>query len=119
VSAPLIDPGMLDLMGDFFPSQARVEVKVTSQDPATGQEQEAWADVAGAGAVKAPLSAEERQLAGYTATDQAWWVLFDRAMPWVTTRHRLSIDGTAYDIDAVETDQTGSLTRLRVRQVST
>lgn len=116
-------------MTEYFPSQASIQAKAVVQDPTTGQEQEAWADVLGMRlipAAKAPMSALELQAAGYTATDQVWQVLLQGAYPQITTRHRVTVDETAtggvvgtYDIDAVETDQTNSLTRLRVRQVTT
>lgn len=74
----------------------------------------AWAAIP---CIKAPLSANERQAAQYTATDQAWFVLLDGYYPGITTAHRAVVDGESFDIDAVEHDQTGNLTRLRVRSV--
>jgi head-tail adaptor len=106
---------------DYFPSLATIQAKTVTRAP-SGQEIEAWADVVGLVAIpaaKAPLTAIERQAAGYTATDQAWHVLLKGAYPTITTRHRVVVDGAAYDIDAAETDQTSTVTRLRVRTVGT
>jgi head-tail adaptor len=106
---------------DYFPSLATIQAKTVTRAP-SGQEIEAWADVGGLvgiSAAKAPLTAIEQQAAGYTATDQAWHVLLKGAYPTITTRHRAVIDGVTHDIDAVETDQTGTVTRLRVRTVGT
>jgi head-tail adaptor len=106
---------------DYFPSLATIQAKTVTRAP-SGQEIEAWADVGGLvgiSAAKAPLTAIERQAAGYTATDQAWHVLLKGAYPTTTTRHRAVIDGVTHDIDAVETDQTSTVTRLRVRTVGT
>lgn len=123
MTVPLVHPRLLSDIGrsGFFPSSCTVQAKTTSAD-AYGEEQETWVDVSGLQAidcVKAPLSAMERQAAGYTATDRVWNVLLKGAYPQITTRHRSVVDGEVFDIDAVETDQTGTLTRLQVRQITT
>ncbi len=121
MSVALIHPRLTAANAQFFPLLATIQVKAVTSDP-YGQDIETWpnvAELAEIPAAKAPLTAIERQAAGYTATDQAWHVLLAGAYPAITTRHRLSIDGVIYDIDAVEIDQTGSLTRLRVRQITT
>ena len=119
MAAPMIHPRFVAANRVFFPSLATIEAATTTQD-SYGQPVETWAAVptlTGIGAAKAPLSAQERQAAQFTATDQAWSVLLHGAYPEITTRHRAVIDGAVHDIDAVETDQTGSLTRIRVRTV--
>ena len=118
MTVPVIHPRLLSKIGAFFPSTARIQAKTVVLDD-YGQEQETWADVAMMPAAKAPLSAEERQAAGYTATDRAWTVLLQGTIPLVTTRHRVRVDNETFDVDAVETDQTTNVTRLRVRQVTT
>ncbi len=120
MSAAIVHPRfMASIPAGFFPLQATVQGKTVTQD-AYGQEVETWASVAGLvsiSAAKAPLTAMERQGAGYTATDVAWHVLLKGAYPTITTRHRLVIGAETFDIDASETDQMGVVTRLRVRQV--
>lgn len=121
MAVPLVSPRFATMHGAFFPSRCTIEVKTIVEDP-YGQEVETFADAPGLVDIpcaKAPLSAMERQAAGYTATDRVWTVLLIGAFPQTTTRHRATVDGETFDIDAVETDQTGSLTRLRVRQVTT
>lgn len=121
MTVPVIHPRFMGLNQAFFPSQVTIEVKT---DPAPvdtyGQTLDVWLPVPGLQAIsctKAPLSAQERQALSYTVTDQAWTVLLAGAFPSITTSHRAVIDNTTYDIDAAETDQTGSMTRLRVRSV--
>lgn len=121
MTAAIISPRLLTRMPGFFPSRATIQAKPS---PPTldeyGQETETWADVSGLqniACAKAPLSAFERQAAGYTTTDRVWHVLLSGAYPAITTRHRAVIDIEAFDIDAVEVDQSSTLTRLRVRQI--
>jgi hypothetical protein len=123
VTVPLVHPGLTASLGrsGFFPSSCTIEAATATSD-GFGQEQETWEAVSGLqaiGCAKAPLSAIERQAAGYTATDRVWHVLLKGAYPQIATAHRAVVDGETYDIDAAETDQTGPLTRLRVRQVTT
>lgn len=119
MTVPVIHPRFVGLNSQFFPSLATIEGKTETYDD-YGQSVEAWLPVPGLQAIacsKAPLSAQERQALNYTATDQVWIVLLAGAYPSITTNHRAEIDNALYDIDAVETDQTGSVTRLRVRSV--
>lgn len=121
MTVAVMHPRFVGLNTQFFGSLATIEEK-TDPSPTDqyGQEIETWLPVVGLQAIacaKAPLSAQERQAANYTATDQAWHVLLAGAFPSITTRHRAVIDGAVFDIDAAETDQTGSLTRLRARMV--
>lgn len=119
MAVPVMHPRFVALNRQFFPSLATIEAVSETQD-GSGQEVETWLPVAGLQSLdcaKAPLTAQERQAANYTATDQAWHVLLKGAYPTITTEHRAVVDGDVYDIDAVETDQTGTLTRLRVRTV--
>lgn len=121
MTVPVIHSRFVGLNTQFFPSQATIEA-MTEPAPTDeyGQPVEEWLPVSGLQAIaasRAPLSAQERQALNYTATDQAWTVLLAGAYPSITTRHRAVIDGDTFDIDAVETDQTGNLTRLRVRSV--
>jgi head-tail adaptor len=120
MTVPVIHPRfMATVGGGFFPSLATVEAMTSTEDE-YGQPIEGWVPVTGLQAIacaKAPLSAQERQAMNYTATDQAWNVLLQGAYPSITTGHRVVIDGVTHDIDAAETDQTGSITRLRVRSV--
>lgn len=105
----------------FFPSTCTIEAKTETLDE-FGEQQLSWLPVPAivdVACAKAPLSALERQAAGYTATDQAWHVLLTGAYPAITTVQRAVIDGETFDIDAAETDQTGTVTRLRVRSVTT
>lgn len=104
----------------FFPSVCTIEERTATQD-AYGEESLAWAadGIEDVPCAKAPLAAIERQVAGYTATDEAWHVLLKGAYPAVTSGDRAVVDGTPYDIDAAETDQTTTVTRLRVRSVTT
>lgn len=121
MTVTLIHPRLLSGMTRFFPERLTVEEKSATLD-AYGQAVETWAAVVGwmdIPCAKAPLSANERQAASYTATDRAWHVLLNGAYPTITTRHRAVIDTDTHDIDAVETDQTGSITRLRVRMITT
>lgn len=120
MTAAIVSPRLLSGMPGFFPFLATIQSKVDTTDT-YGQPVETWADVSGwqeIKAAKAPLSAMERQSAGYTATDQVWGILLMGAYPDITTAHRVVIDLASYDIDAVETDQTGSVTRLTVRTVT-
>jgi hypothetical protein len=122
MTAAIVHPRFLATMpAGFFPSRCTIEAKTTTLDE-FGGEQDAWLSVpaiADVACAKAPLTALERQAAGYTATDQAWHVLLPGAFPAITTVHRAVVDGETFDIDAAETDQTGTVTRLRVRSVTT
>ena len=126
MTVPIVHPRFLDVVGvGFFPSLATIQVKSVTLDD-YGQEVETWANVVGmvdVACAKAPpqglRGAIEQQRASYTTTDQIWEVLLQGAYPTITTRHRAVVDGATYDIDAVETDQTGTVTRLRVRTVGT
>ncbi|MFP5369275.1 MAG: head-tail adaptor protein [Actinomycetes bacterium] len=118
MTVPVIHPRLTRMLGAFFPSQVRVQAKTATQD-AYGQEQETWADVIATGGARSQLTGEEREAAGYTATDRVWHVALQGAYPQITTRHRAKVDGEIHDIDAVEIDQTANVTRLRVRQVTT
>lgn len=121
MTVPVMHPRFVGMNSQFFPSLATIEAKVEpAPQDAYGQEIETWEPVlalTGIRCAKAPLSAQERQAANYTATDQAWHVLLAGAYPQVTTLHHAVIDGETFDIDASESDQTGTLTRLRVRTV--
>lgn len=122
MTAAIVSPRFASAIGaGFFPSRCTIDAKTVTAD-AYGEEVEVWASVGSVvdvACAKAPLSAIERQAGGFTATDQVWNVLLQGAYPAITTRHRAIVDGVAYDIDAAETDQTGSLTKLRVRSVTT
>lgn len=118
--ATLIHPRMLDRLGRFFPLLATVQQKTTMQDQ-FGQPVETWSDLARHVAIpcaRAPLSATERQALQMTVTEQVWTVVLRGHYPLITAAHRLVIDGQPYDILAAESDQTRTLTRLRVRRVS-
>ena len=121
MTAAIVHPRFLaSVPPGFWPSSCDIEGSTATQD-AYGEPVETWADVAGLTGIdcaKAPLSAVERQAAQFTATDQAWNVLLRGAYPEITTRHRAVIDGTTFDIERVETDQTETLTRLVVRSVT-
>lgn len=107
-----------DRMAPLFPSLCAVEAKTVTADE-FGQEVETWEVVAGMTLIPcaiAPLSAIERQAAGYTITDQVWHVLMTGDYPEITTRHRLLIDGVEYDIDGAEVALQGALTRLTVQR---
>ena len=122
MTAAIIHPRLLAATpAGFFPSRCTVEAKTVTLD-AFGDGQEGWLSVPAlvdVACAKAPLTAEELQAAGYTATDQVWNVLLAGGYPTITTAHRAVVDGEAFDIDAAETDQTGTVTRLRVRSVTT
>lgn len=108
----------LKLLG-FFPALVTIQAKTIALD-VYGQETETWADVSGWQSIKcakAPLSASERQAAQFTVTDRAWSVLLAGSYPTITTRHRAVINVEMFDIDAVEVDQVGVLTRLRIRAI--
>lgn len=117
--ATLVHSRFVAKQAGFFPSLVTIQANTPTQD-SYGQPVESWANVGAwvnLACAKAPLSAQERQANQYTATDQVWHALLRGAYPTITTAHRAVVDGTNYDIDAVETDQTGSLTRLRLRTV--
>lgn len=122
MTVAIVHPRLLARMpAGFFPVTVDVQAATETRD-SFGEPIEAWANVSGLtgiDAVKAPLSASERQAAGYTATDKMWHVLLQGAYPTITTKHRIEIGAETFDIDATETDQTGSVTRLRVRQITT
>lgn len=122
MTAAIIHPRFMAAMpAGFFPSRCTIEARTATLDQ-FGDEQVSWLSVPAVvdvPCVKAPLNAMERQAAGYTATDQAWHVLLSGAYPAITTAQRAVVDGGTFDIDAVETDQTGTVTRLRVRSVTT
>lgn len=116
----IIHPRMLSRLGRFFPLIATVERRTVTQD-GFGQEIESWSPLPGHEAircVRAPLSAAERAALQMTVSTQAWTVLLQGAYPAVRPEDRLVIDGQDYDILAVETDQTATLTRLTVQRVS-
>jgi len=121
MSAAVISPRFLtSIPAGFWPSACDIQVSTPTQD-SYGEPVASWADVSGLTEIpcaKAPLSAMELQAAGYTATDQAWHVLLQGAYPAITTAHRAVVDSANFDIDAVETDQMSTVTRLRVRSVS-
>ncbi len=120
MSAAIVSPRLLSGMAGFFPVLVKIQGKAGTDDP-YGQPVETWADVVGwqeIRAAKASLSAMERQTAGYTATDRVWDILLRGAYPDITTAHRVVIDLEIFDIDAVETDQSGNVTRLRVSQTT-
>jgi hypothetical protein len=122
VTVPIVHPRFVaSVPVGFFPARCRIEAETTTYDD-HGQEIETFAPVVDWEAIpaaKAPLSAEERAAARYTATDRVWHVLLRGAYPEITTAHRAVIGGETFDIDAAETDQSGSVTRLRVRQITT
>ena len=120
MTVPIIHPQMLSRLPGFFAAQVTIQGKSVVRD-GYGQEIETWTDVSGweeIKAAKAPLTANERQALRYTATDRVWHLLLAGAYPEITTSHRAAADTEVFDIDAVETDQTGSVTRLRVRQIT-
>lgn len=120
MTVAMIHPKLISRLSGFFPALVTIQAKTVALDD-YGQETETWADVSGWQAItcaKSPLSASERQAAGYTATDRVWAVLLAGAYPTITTRNRATIDNETFDIDSVEVDQTGTLTRLRVRQIT-
>jgi head-tail adaptor len=123
MALPIVHPRFLAAVpAGFFPSRCTVQEQTGTTQDDHGQEVEVWTDVAGLTDIpcaKAPLSAIERQAAQLTVTDRAWSVLLKGAYPAITTAHRAIIDGTAFDIERAETDQTGTLTRLVVRSVET
>lgn len=107
------------LSRQFLPSLCDVEEKTVVSD-GFGQDVETWSTVQTMRRIPcatAPLSAIERQAAGYTVTDQVWHALLTESYPEITTRHRVLIDDVDYDIDAVEAEPHGSLTRLTVRKI--
>lgn len=120
MTVAIVHPRMLSKLPGFFPASVAIQAKTATLD-GYGQEVESWATVSDWSAIdatKAPLTAMERQAAKYTATDVAWHVLLAGPYPTITTAHRAVIDGDTFDIDASETDQTGSITRLRIRQIT-
>lgn len=120
MSAAIVSLRLLSGMTGFFPLLVTIQAKAGTDDP-YGQPVETWADVNGwqeIKAAKASLSAMERQTAGYTATDRVWDILLMGPYPDITTAHRVVIDVEFFDIDGVETDQSGNVTRLRVRQAT-
>lgn len=123
MTVAIVHPRFLASVPDgFFRSSATIEEQAGTTLDAHGQPIAGWLPVAGLQALKAaraPLSAMERQAAGYTATDRVWHVLLKGAHPEITTAHRAVVDFEEFDIDAAETDQTQTVTRLRVRQVTT
>ena len=122
MTAAVIHPRFLaSVPAGFFPTRCTIEGSTTTQN-AFGEPIATWAAVTGLvdiACAKAPLTASELQAAGYTATDQAWHVALAGAYPTITTAHRAVVDDEPFDIDAVETDQTSTVTRLRVRSVTT
>lgn len=120
MTVAIVHPRLLSKLPGFFPASVAIQQKSATLD-GYGQEVETWTNVTDLGdlsATKAPLTAMERQAAKYTATDQVWHVLLAGAYPEITTANRAVIDGDTFDIDAAETDQTGTVTRLRVRQIT-
>ena len=120
MTVPIIHSRMLSRLPGFFAAQVTIQGKSVVRD-GYGQEIETWTDVSGwqgIRAAKAPLTANERQALRYTATDRVWHLLLAGAYPEITTSHRAVIGTDVFDIDAAETDQSGSVTRLRVRQIT-
>jgi head-tail adaptor len=116
----LIHPGMLERLSRFFPLIATIEQRSVTQDE-YGQAHESWTTLPAHEAIpctRAPLSASERATLELQITTQAWHLLLRGAYPDITTEHRVVLSGEPYDILAVETDQTGTLTRLTVQRVS-
>lgn len=105
----------------LFTSLLDVEVKTVTQDDA-GQEVETW-DVVNDHLRNVPCAfvpvtaTGETQQQMFVSTANAWLVLLSGDYAEITTRHRVRIDDVAYDVDAVEVDGTGTLTRLRVSQI--
>lgn len=122
MTVAIVHPRLMAAMpAGFFPSRCTVEAKTATLDE-FGDQLVSWLPVPAIvdiACAKAPLTALERQAAGYTATDQVWHVLLSGAYPTITTTHRAVVDSETFDIDGVETDQTATVTRLRVRSVTT
>lgn len=120
MTVPIIHSRMLSRLPGFFAAQVTIQGKSVVSD-GYGEDIETWTDVSGwqeIKAAKAPLTASERQATKYTATDRVWHVLLAGPYPAITTSHRAVIGTDVFDIDAAETDQSGSVTRLRVRQIT-
>jgi head-tail adaptor len=120
-AATLLSPRYTRMLRkQLFTRLCDVEVKTVVAD-AYGSETETWAQVETLRHIPcaiAPVTtvSGERQQQFYTPTENAWFVLMSGGYPEITTRHRVTIDGVAYDIDAVEVYE-NALTRLRVSQV--
>lgn len=117
--ASLIHPRLFDRLGQFFPSQVTIQEAVVTRN-AVGEEVVTWQDLGGHVAIPAAmaaLSTAELRRDTSTILTSVRHVTLRGHYPSITTRHRAVVDGTAYNIIAVEHDSHAMLTRLRIEVV--
>ncbi len=102
----------------FYPSLATVQSPDSAQDP-HGQPIPAWADVLTDVACRImPTGGSEPRNDDQTITIGMHRVAFDSHQPTITTSMRVLVDGTAYNILAVEHDGESLNTYLNVEVVT-
>jgi len=116
----LIHPRFFEHLHALFPDRITFQRRsATTQDP-YGEPVDTWSDILGyvnLPCAQAPLSAEERQALQMTVSERVWTILIPRYLPDITSADRAVLGGVAYDIISVESDQTHTLTRVRLREV--
>lgn len=123
MSSALVDPGLLaSLPEGLFPSRCTIQTPTQARDgfgddkaPGT------WADLADHVAIPcrmAPQGGVEERPTGLIFSRETKRVALRGSFPTITAKQRAVIDGTAFDILAVESDSEGVLTYLRVEQIT-
>lgn len=107
----------------FYPSRVTIQAATVGSRDGAGAPVTNWATLAGHANLPASLAptsgAAERRLAQMTVTTETYTVALAGGFPAITERMRAVVDGTAYDILAVDIDSHGATTRLIVERVTT
>jgi hypothetical protein len=123
----LLHPNLLTALGTtFFGSTVDIQEASVGQN-SYGEVALTWSNLSGHaglnGALAPMVGSVPRQAEGdradLTPTDQDWHCTLKGNYPSITTSHRAVISSVAYDIEAVEHDSHSTMTRLRLRRVTT
>jgi len=125
----LIHPQMLDALEavGFFPASCDIQARGSGVD-AYGVPNGAWANVAGLTGLACGVHVEprmqgvrgtEEKLADHTLNADVRRIVFAGRHDGITVEHRAVVDGTTYDVVAVDPDAFGFMTELIVQEVTT
>lgn len=127
----LIDPAELDAVMESAIATGLLSSLCTIQSPSgvfgpSGAPDGVWANVSGLVAIEcqaAPVGigsfdGPETNIPAEVMTRQPLHVLLDGYYPTITTKMRALVDAEDYDIEAVEHDSQGRMTRLLVMKAS-